>query len=86
MFAVPPFARRVTLIGCDPSATPNLTVGYVRFWQSPDGQTGGNSVGNVFISANQPGPFPVPNAGQYFSVFNQSGVAMKMAAIFELAI
>lgn len=83
VFAVPPFARRAYLVGCDDTAVPNVTVGYLRFWQTPDAT---NCVGTYFVSGNQPNGFDVPNAGQYFTIFNQSAVGMKFAVVFELGI
>lgn len=83
VFDVPRFARRAMVVGCDSSTPANVTVATVRFWQSPDGT---NNVGNFFQSSNQPVSFDVPNAAQYFSVENGSGVAMKFAVIFELAL
>lgn len=83
VFAVPTFARRAYIIGQDTASPPNVTVAYLRFWQSPDGSAGGNNVGNLFVSANQPQAFNIPNAGQYFTIFNSS-VSMKFAVIFEL--
>lgn len=84
VFAVPTFARRAYLVGCDNTSPPVVTVGYVRFFQSPDGPAGANCVGNFFVSGNQPTGFNVPNAGQYFTVFNQSSRDIKFAVIFEL--
>lgn len=84
VFDVPRFAKVATLIGCrDPKhATPALSVGWIRFWQSPQGEHG---VSDSFVS----GPdvrVEVPNAAQYFTVINQSGHRMKMSVIFELAL
>jgi hypothetical protein len=78
---VPPFARRVTIAGA--AVPPNITVGYITFSQSPDGT---NPVGSFIVNGNQPNTFPVPAAGQYFSLFNQTGALIQMAAIFELSI
>ncbi len=83
VFDIPRFAKRAYLVGCDPQAAPALTAGFIRFWQSPDGT---NCVGNVFCNANQPTPFDVPNAAQYFSVQNGSGADMKMSVVFELGL
>lgn len=83
VIAVPPFARRVTVIGCDTTTPPNLTAGTIRFSQSPDGN---QNVGNFFFNGNQPLSFPVPNGGQYFFVENTIGVSALMAAVFELGI
>jgi hypothetical protein len=84
VFDVPRFAKVAMLIGCrDPKhVTPALSVGWIRFWQSPQGEHG---VGDFFVS----GPdvrVEVPNAAQYFTVINQSGHRMKMSVIFELAL
>lgn len=84
VYAVPKFARRAYIVGCDDTTPPAVSVFYLRFWQSPDGNAGNTNVGNFFVSGNQPLAFPVPNAGQYFSCFNQSGSGMKCAVIFEL--
>lgn len=84
VFDVPKFAKVATLVGRrDPDhPVPTLTVGWIRFWQSPHGEHG---VADFFVS----GPdvrVEVPNAAQYFSVLNQSGHRMKMSVIFELAL
>jgi hypothetical protein len=61
---------------------PTHTVGWIRFWQSPNGT---NGVGDFFMSDRQV-RVDVPNAAQYFSVFNTSGHEMKMSVLFELAL
>ncbi len=86
VFDVPRFAKRVHLIGGTADAVPVLVGSYVRFWQSSDGQPGGNVVATYYQSGNQPVSFDVPNGGAYFSVYNQSGSPMKMAAVFELGL
>jgi hypothetical protein len=87
VFAVPEYAREVTLVGCDVTATPPaVTVGYIRFWQSPDGAAGGRNVGNFFVSGAQPGPFRVPNGAAYFDVVSGMGAAAHFAALFTLAV
>ena len=78
---VPPFARRVTIAGA--TLPSNITAAYIEFSQSPDGT---NPVGGFFINGNQPNTFPVPNGGMYFSIFNQTGVTIQLAAIFELGL
>lgn len=83
VFITPPYARTVTLTSCDAGSPPAITSGYVSFSQDPDGS---NIVGNYFVSGNQPGPFPVPNGGMYFTVWPESGTgAIPWQAIFELA-
>jgi hypothetical protein len=85
IFDVPKFAKVATLIGTREHhrhRQPILSVGWIRFWQSPDGHEG---VSDAFISDGQ-SHVEVPNAAQYFSVYNESGHKMKMAAIFELAL
>ncbi len=47
--------------------------------------TGAHNVGNYLVSGNQPGPFPVPNGAEYFSVTPQVGADLPFAAIFDLA-
>jgi hypothetical protein len=59
---------------------PVKTEGFIRFWQSPDGKHG---VGDFFFDANTRFA-EVPNAAQYFTIFNSSGHKMKMGAIFKL--
>lgn len=81
VFDVPKFAKIGTLIGSRPLA-PVITVGWIRFWQSPDGTHG---VGDFFVP-NHDSRVEVPNAAQYFSVLNQSGHRMQMSVIFELAL
>lgn len=83
VFAVPAFARRAYIVGCDSPSPPIVTVGYLRFFQSPDGPAGTTCVGNFFVSGNQPQAFPVPNGGQYFTVHNQNS-EMRFNVIFEL--
>jgi hypothetical protein len=89
VFDVPKFAKVVTLAGGrshrhhHTHSPPALSVGFIRFWQSPDG-TG--PVGDFFFSSNSPIPVEVPNAGLYFSVYNESGHHMKMSGIFELSL
>ena len=86
VFAVPAFATRGTVIGMDnspPPAIPAVTVAYIRFWQRPDG-TG--NVGNYIVNGNQPLPFQVPNAGQYFTIVSGMGITVSYAACFELAV
>ena len=84
VFDVPKFAKRSILVGCRAAdhKKPTLTTGWIRFWQSPDGT---NCVGDFFVSDHQC-RVEVPNAAQYFSVFNESGHKMKMSVIFELAL
>lgn len=80
---VPEFAKIAVLIGCrEHHKTPTLTIGWIRFWQDPKGC---HCVGDFFVSDHQD-RVEVPNAAQYFSVFNESGHKMKMAVIFELAL
>jgi hypothetical protein len=90
VFAVPPFARRATVISMDPeavgTASPVLTSAYLRFWQGPTGVAVANNVGNFFQAGNAIPGFDVPNGGAYFSVQNQSGANLKHAVLFELAI
>lgn len=81
VFAVPPYAKHATVIGMDGAADPQLTSGFLRFWQSPDAS---KNMGNYFANGNQPGPFNVPNGGAYFTV--DSGGTMPYAVVFELAI
>jgi hypothetical protein len=84
VFDVPKFAKVAILIGCRKHhhKTPTLTIGWIRFWQDPKGE---HCVGDFFVSDHQ-SRVEVPNAGQYFSVFNESGHKMKMSVIFELAL
>jgi hypothetical protein len=81
---VPELAKIATLIGCRSHhhRSPTLTIGWIRFWQSPNGT---NCVGDFFVSDHQD-RVEVPNGAMYFSVFNESGHKMKMSVIFELAL
>jgi hypothetical protein len=87
VFDVPKFAKRASVIGSGRSHAhhhhrePILFTGWIRFWQSPDGSGG---VGDFFVSGNQPMASDIPNGGQYFSVFNESGRHMKLSTPFEL--
>jgi hypothetical protein len=89
VFDVPKFAKRAILVGGRSHHhqhhhhPPVIPEGFVRFWQSPDGT---NPVGDFFLSGKGPRDIDVPNAGQYFSVYNKSGHHMKMSVIFELAL
>lgn len=88
VFDVPKFAKVATLMGCrpghkDPHRAPSLTIGWIRFFQSPDGT---NCVGDLFVPGTGINTFEIPNPAQYFSVFNQSGHEMKMSVVFELAL
>lgn len=86
VFDVPKFARRAYLVGCDNTLPPNVTAGFMRFWQSSNGNAGVTNVGNFFGNGNQPQAFDVPAGAAYFSVYNQTGVTTKMSVIFELAL
>jgi hypothetical protein len=83
---VPDFAKVATLSGCRASKhhhhKPKPTIGWIRFWQDPKGR---HCVGDFFVSDHQD-RVEVPNAAQYFSVFNESGHKMKMSVIFELGL
>jgi hypothetical protein len=81
---VPRMAKVATLIGSrkHDRSSPTLTIGWIRFWQDPKGHHG---VGDFFVSDHQT-RVEVPNAAQYFSVFNESGHEMKLSVIFELAL
>lgn len=86
-FEVPKFAKTAILVGRrrhhdDRHHPPAHTRGWIRFWQSPNGT---NGVGDFFMSDRQT-RVVVPNAAQYFSVFNKSGHEMKMSVLFELAL
>lgn len=84
VFDVPKFAKIAHLVGCRSHhhRNPVLTVGWIRFFQSPDGS---DCVGDFFVSSSET-LVEVPNGGQYFSVLNQSGHEMKLSVIFELAL
>jgi hypothetical protein len=81
---VPMFGRVAILVGhrSHHGHHPAHTIGWIRFWQSPNGT---NGVGDFFISDHQV-RVDVPNGAQYFSVFNKSGHEMKMSVLFELAL
>jgi hypothetical protein len=83
---VPDFAKVATLAGCRAGKQhhhkPKPTIGWIRFWQDPKGR---HCVGDFFMSDHQD-RVEVPNAAQYFSVFNESGHKMKMSVIFELGL
>jgi hypothetical protein len=87
VFAVPRFAKTAYVVGCDPSATPAVTVATLRFWQSPDGVAGGNNVGNFVTSgATQSPGFPVTAGMAYASVINGMGVSSRFSIVFGLFI
>jgi hypothetical protein len=79
---VPYMARRAVLFGtrAHHEHHPVKTSGFIRFWQSPDGK---HSVGDYFFDEHTRS-VEVPNAGQYFTIFNTSGHKMKMGVIFKL--
>ena len=79
VFAVPPFARRATVVGMDDSGV--VETAYLNFWQSPDGT---HPVGSYFTNGNQPGPFRVPNGAQYFSII--AGATSAYAVLFDLSL
>jgi hypothetical protein len=84
VFDLPKFSKVAMLVGCRAHhhQAPTLTIGWIRFWQSPNGH---NGVGDFFISDPQC-RVEVPNAAQYFSVLNESGHEMEMSVIFELGL
>ena len=84
VFDVPRFAKVGTLIGCRDRhhKSPTRTIGWIRFWQDPKGE---HCVGDLFVSDHHD-RVEVPNAAQYFSVYNESKHKMKMSVIFELAL
>jgi hypothetical protein len=83
---VPKFAKVANLIGARSHHVkrhrPSSTVGWIRFFQSPDGT---NLISEAFIDRHDT-TVEVPNGGLYFSVYNESGHRMKMAVIFELSL
>jgi len=80
---VPKLAKIATLMGCrSRHRSPTLTIGWIRFWQDPEGK---HCVGDFFVSDHQ-SHVEVPNAAMYFSVFNESGHKMRTSVIFELAL
>jgi hypothetical protein len=80
VFAVPAFAKDVTVSGGSPGT---VTAGYVNFFQDPGGL---NCVASYFINGNQPVSFRVPNAGLYFSITNGTGIDLIFTACFGLSI
>lgn len=85
VFAVPKFAKRAYVVGCDDSAAPDVavTVATLRFWQSPNKTA---NVGNFVSSGNQPGSFPVPAGAAYFTVVNGMSVSPLLSVVFELGL
>lgn len=84
VFDLPKFSKVAMLVGCRDHhhRHPVQTIGFIRFWQSPNGR---NCVGDFLVSDHQC-RVEVPNAAQYFSVFNESGHKMKLSVIFELGL
>lgn len=84
IYSLPRFAKAAKLIGrqAHQHAQPVRTKGWIRFWQSPAGDSG---VGDVFVKDSHC-RVEIPNAAMYFSVFNESGHKMKLSAIFELGL
>ena len=88
-FAIPKFAKRVTLIGgndvADPA--PQITAGTIRFWSSIDLSGNGRvCLGNVFFSGNMPQSVVIPGGAAYFSILGGTAAATDYGAIFDLAI
>ena len=88
VFDVPKLAKNALLVGHrrhdrhhdhHHRRPPTLTVGWIRFWQDPDGHEG---VGDFFVTT----PVVVPNTALYFSVYNESGHRMKLSTVFELGL
>jgi hypothetical protein len=94
VFDVPKFGKVAFISGCrtrhhdedehhhDRHRRPVVASGWVRFFQSPDGE---NPVGDFFVT-NYLQRVEVPNGGLYFSFFNEAGHRMKMSVIFEIAL
>lgn len=83
VFPVPPFARKVSFASWNDASPPIIGSGTVRFWQR---STPAHGVGDLSFNTSQNQSLDVPNAASYFTVLNQSGNALRFAAIFELAI
>ncbi len=86
VFPVPPFARSALVVGQDPAAVPAVTVATIRFWQSADGVSGGQCVGNFLIAGNQPFAAPVPAGAAYASVLSGIGTTSRFSIVYDLAI
>jgi hypothetical protein len=88
VFPVPQFAKSATVVSCDNSVAPTVavTVATLRFWQSADGQAGGNSAGNFVVAGNQPIPFDVPNGAAYASIINGMAITTRFMIVYNLAI
>lgn len=82
-FDVPRFGKTATLVGFHRhhKKVPQITTGWIRFWQSPDRT---NGVGDFFFAQSQ--PVAVPNGAQYFTVLNTSGSPLRTSVVFELAL
>lgn len=90
VFAVPRYARRVTVLGLNNSATPGpIFVGSIRFWRNPNGPTLGTMrVGEYTFAGNAPNEvsLPVPNGAYFYTVVSQLATPNNLFAIFDLAI
>lgn len=86
VFPVPAYAARIVPVGQINTLVPAIPAGFIRFWQSPNGQASGTCVATYYFSGNQPVSFDVPAGGMYYSIYNQAGVNMNVAAVFELAL
>ncbi len=83
--ALPRFAKRVSIQGG--IALGNTFVGRIRFWRDNVGAASTLPNGEILFSANNLTPQPIPNGSYYFTIVNQSGVAITPAmAVFELSI
>jgi len=80
-FDVPRFAKKATLVGFHRHhhSVPKRTMGWIRFWQSPNLT---NGVGDFFL--DEPRAIEIPNGAQYFTVLNESTEKQKMSVIFNL--
>ncbi len=86
MFPIPRFAKSATVVGCDPGATPSVSVATLRLWQSADGLAGANNVGNFICAGNQPTSFDLPAGAAYASVINGMAVSSRFSIVYNLAI
>lgn len=89
VFTVPRFAKDVTLMGGNATAS-TAYAGTIRFWRSragaADPQYGGVPVAAIAFSSADPRPVIVPSGGYYFSVVSGIAAPNEQQAVFGLTI
>jgi hypothetical protein len=85
-FAVPRFAKRVTVFSGDFATAPEITIATIRFWGRADAGVGKPCLGNFLFTGNSFQPVNIPNGAMYFSILSGMSGAHMTGALFDLAI